>query len=71
MIVGGVILCHLGMEVDRIRLIWELLARLCLEHASEVWWTRGKATRKNLEKIQGNIGRKLVGGNSTVAGAAV
>ena len=25
------------MEVDRGKLIWELLARTCLEHTSEVW----------------------------------
>ena len=37
------------MEVDRGRLIWESLARPCLEHA--VWWTGGKAACKNLEKI--------------------
>ena len=53
------------MELDRGRLIWELLARSCLEHASE------KGVYKNLEKIQENIGTKLVGGNSTVAGVAV
>ena len=53
------------MELERGRLIWELLARSCLEYASE------KAVYKNLEKIQENIGRKPVGGNSTVAGFAV
>ena len=26
-----------------------LLARLCLEHVSEVWWIGGKAVYKNLE----------------------
>ena len=39
-----------AMEVDRGRLIWELLARSCLEHVSEVWWTRGKEACKNLGK---------------------
>ena len=53
------------MELDRGRLIWELLARSCLKHASE------KAVCKNLEKIQENIGRKLVGENSTIAEVAV
>ena len=32
-------------------------------------WTRGKAACKNLEKIQENMGKKLVGG-STVARVA-
>ena len=41
--------------MDRDRPIWELLARLCLEHASEVWWTGWKAACKNLEKIQGTL----------------
>ena len=53
------------------RLIRELLATPCLEHASKVWWTGGKAACKNLENIQANIGRKLVGGSSKVAGIAV
>ena len=59
------------MEVDRCRLIWELLARPCLEHASEVWWAGGKVACKNLENIQENIGRKQLGGTSTVAWVAV
>ena len=50
------------IEVDRGRLIWELLASPCLEHASEVWWTGRKAACKNLEKIQENIGQKLMVG---------
>ena len=36
------------MEVDRDRLIWELLSRPCLEHASEVWLTGGKVACKKL-----------------------
>ena len=52
--------------MDRGRLICELLARPCLEHASELWWAGGKAVCKNLEKIQENIGRKLVSEGSTV-----
>ena len=59
------------MEVDRGRLIWELLARPCMEYLSEVWWTGGKTVCKNLGKNQENIGRKLVGGNNTVAGVEV
>ena len=58
------------MEVDRGKLILELLARSCLEYAYEVC-TRRKAACMNLEKIQENIGRKLVGGSSTVSGVAV
>ena len=57
--------------MDRGRFVWELLARPCLEHASEVCWTGRKAACKNLEKIHENIGRKLVGGSSTVAEVAV
>ena len=39
-----------GMEVDRGRLIWELIARPCLEHASEVWWTGGEGSKQELGK---------------------
>ena len=59
------------MKVDRGRLIWDLLARPCLEHASEVWWTGWKAACKNLEKIRENIGRKVEGASITVSGFAV
>ena len=59
------------MEVDRVRLIWELLAWPCLKYASEVWWTGGKAACKNLENFQEKIGRNLVSVSSTVAGGGV
>ena len=59
------------VEVDRSRLIWESQVRPCLERASEVWWTGRKAACKNLEKIQENISRKLVGGSSTVIAVVV
>ena len=60
------------MEVDRGRLMWELLAKSGLEHGCQVWWTRRKAACKNnVKKIQENIGRKLVGRSSKVAGVAV
>ena len=59
------------IEVDRGRFIWELLARPCLEHACEVWWTGGKAPCNNLEKDSREHGRKLVVASSTVAEVAV
>ena len=31
------------IEVERGRLVWELLARPSLEHAAEIWWPGGKA----------------------------
>ena len=43
------------MEVDRSRLIWELLAKSSLEHASEVWWSGRKAMCKNLEKFKRSV----------------
>ena len=48
------------MEVNSGRLIWQLLARPCLEHASEVWWTGWKTACKNLKNNQEIFGRKLV-----------
>ena len=59
---------NVEMKVNRGTHIQELLARLCLERTSEVWWTGGKAACKNMEKkSRENIGRKLVDGNSIVA----
>ena len=59
------------MAVDRDRLIWELLASPCLEHASECGGQEGRQRTGIWKKNQENIGRKLVGGSSSVAGVAV
>ena len=40
------------IEVEGGRLVWELLARPCLEHAAEVLWPGGKTTNRNLEAVQ-------------------
>ncbi len=47
------------MEVERGRLIWELLARPSLEHAAEVWWPGSKAMCRKLEAAQEKVGRRL------------
>ena len=39
------------IEVERGRLVWELLARPSLEHAASVWWTGGKVASKRLEAV--------------------
>ena len=59
------------IEVERGRLVWELLARPGLEHAAEVWWPGGKTVNRKLEAVQERIGRRLLGASRTVAGAAV
>ena len=59
------------IEVERGRLVWELLARPGLEHAAEIWWPGGKAANKKLEAVQDKVGRRLLGASRTVAGAAV
>ncbi|SMN01538.1 hypothetical protein SPONN_2617 [uncultured Candidatus Thioglobus sp.] len=59
------------MEIERGRLVWELLGRPTVEHAGEVWCTGGKTARKKLDSIQGRIGRRLLGCSATVAGVAV
>ena len=59
------------IEVERGRLIWELLARPSLEHAASVWWTGGKVANRKLEAVQERVGRKLLGASRTVAGAAI
>ena len=47
------------IEVERGRLVWELLVRPSLEHAAEihVWWPGEKTTNRNLEAIQDKVGR--------------
>ena len=59
------------IEVERGRLVWELLARPGLEHAAEVWWPGGKTVNRKLEAVQERMGRRLLGASRTVAGAAV
>ena len=49
------------MEVERGRLVWELLGRPTVEHAGEVWWTGGKGLTKKLDLVQERIGRRLLG----------
>ena len=58
------------MKVDSGRLIWEFLVRLCLDIHLKCSGQEGRQY-ENLKKIQENIGRKLVGGSSTVAGVVV
>ena len=59
------------IEVERGRLVWELLARPSLEHAASVWWTGGKVASKRLEAVQDRVGRRLLGASRSVAGVAV
>ena len=40
------------IEVERGRLVWELLARPSLEHAAEIWWPGRKIANRNLETVQ-------------------
>ena len=49
------------IEVEQGKLVWEFLARLSLEHAVSVWWTRGNIVSKKLEAVQGRVGKKLLG----------
>ena len=37
------------VEVDRGRMLWELLARPSMEYAAEVWWTGGHSACRKLE----------------------
>ena len=48
------------IEVERGRLVWELLARPSLEHAASVWWTGGEVSSKKLGTVQDRVGRKLL-----------
>ena len=59
------------IEVERGRLVWELLARPSLEHAAEIWWPGGKIANRNLEAVQEKVGKQLLGASRSVPGAAV
>ena len=58
-------------EVDRGRMVWELLTRPSLEHAAEVWLTGGQTACRKLESVQMTVGRSLLGVSNTVARVAV
>ena len=58
------------VEVDRGRMVWELMGRPSMAHAAEVWWSGGRAFRK-LELAQMRVGRRLLGESNTVAGVVV
>jgi hypothetical protein len=73
-IVAKIFIVHLAEEewvVERGRMVWELMAGPCLEHAAEVWWPGGKVVGKKLESIQEKVGRKPLGASDTVVGVAV
>ena len=59
------------VEVDRGRLVWELIGRQSVEHAAEVWWSGGCSACRKLESAQRRVGRRLLGATNTVAGVAV
>ena len=59
------------IEVERGRLVWELLARPTLEHAAEILWPGGKTANRNLEAVQEKLGKRLLGASRSVPGAAV
>ncbi len=37
------------VEVERGRMVWEFLARPCMEYAAKVWWTGGHSACRKLE----------------------
>ena len=47
------------IEVERGRLVWELLARPSLKHTAEIWWPGMKAANKKLESIYDTVGKHL------------
>ena len=53
------------MDVERGRLIWELLARPAFEHAAEGWWKGGES---NEQEVGIGAGKS---GSRTMAGVAV
>ena len=59
------------VEVDRGRMVWELLVRPSIEYAAEAWWIVGRSACRKLKSSQMKMGRRLLGTSNTVAGVAV
>ena len=59
------------VEVNRGRIVWELLARPSMWYTAEVWWTGGRSACWKLESSQIKIGRSLLEASNTVAGVAM
>ena len=49
------------VEVDRGRIVWELIGRPSVEHAAEVWWSVGPSAYRKLELAQMRVGRRFCG----------
>ena len=62
---------NVQVEVDRGRIVWELIGRPSVEHAAEVWWSGGRSVCKKLESAQMRVGRRLLGASNTEAGVVV
>ena len=55
------------VELDRERIVWELLARPSTEYSAEVRWNGGHSACRKLESSQMKIDRKLLRASNTVA----
>ena len=49
------------VEVDRGRMVWELVARPSMEYGAEVWWTGAHCACRKLESFQMKMGRRCWG----------
>ena len=49
------------VEVDRERIVWELIGKPSVEHAAELWWSGGRSACRKLESAQMRVGRRLLG----------
>ena len=59
------------VEVDGGRMVRELIGRMSMEYAAEVWWSGGRCVWMKLELAQMRVGRRLLEASKTVAGVAV
>ena len=58
------------IEVERGRLVWELLERLGLENVAEVWLPSGNITNKKLEHGQDIVNQHLLESSRSVPGGS-
>ena len=54
------------VEVDRGRMVLDLLVRPSTNYAAEVWWTGGCSACRKLESAQMRVGKRLLGACNAV-----
>ena len=49
------------VEIDRGKMLWEVIGRPSVEHVQEVWWSGGCSACRKLESAHMIVGKRLLG----------